>query len=262
MTLRVNLGHTTREAYLKRLADAGIEAAPHHIVDSAIDLARPLEVESLPGFDRGDVSVQDGAAQLAAGLLAAEPQQQVLDVCAAPGGKCCHLLELEPQLHLTALDKDADRLQRVAENLDRLGLHAELVAADAARPEGEWARRSYDRILLDVPCSATGVIRRHPDIKLLRREADIAELAAVQRSLLKAIWPLLKVGGRLLYVTCSFLPAENEQQLRWFLVEQPDARELPLAAPWGEAQRIGRQIAPGEAGMDGFYYALLEKHGP
>ncbi len=262
MTLRVNLGRTTREAYLDKLADAGIEASANTVADSAVDLSQPLEVESLPGFDRGEVSVQDGAAQLAAGLLAAAPGQRVLDACAAPGGKCCHLLETVPRLQLTALDKDAERLQRVTENLDRMQLQAELVAGDAARPEGDWAERRYDRILLDVPCSATGVIRRHPDIKLLRRESDIGELTALQRRILQAIWPLLQPGGLMLYVTCSILSVENEQQLDWFLTEQPDAREQPIEATWGEAQSIGRQIAPGEGGLDGFYYALLEKTGP
>ncbi len=262
MTLRINLAKTSREAYLDRLAEAGIAAEANAIAESAIDLERPLEVESLPGFESGEVSVQDGAAQLAAGLLELQPGQRVLDACAAPGGKSCHMLESVPQLQLTAMDVDADRLQRVAENLARLELEAELVEGDAASPAGDWAERLYDRILLDVPCSATGVIRRHPDIKLLRRESDIAELAALQRSILKAIWPLLKPGGRMLYVTCSILPTENEQQLNWFMVEQPDARECPIEASWGEAQQVGRQIAPGEEGLDGFYYALLEKTAP
>lgn len=262
MTLRINLAKTSREAYLDRLAEAGIAAEANAIAESAIDLERPLEVESLPGFEAGQVSVQDGAAQLAAGLLDLQPRQRVLDACAAPGGKSCHMLESVPQLQLTAMDVDAERLQRVAENLTRLQLEAELVEGDAASPAGGWAQRLYDRILLDVPCSATGVIRRHPDIKLLRRESDIAELAALQRSILKAIWPLLKPGGRMLYVTCSILPAENEQQLNWFLVEQPDARECPIEASWGEARQLGRQIAPGEEGLDGFYYALLEKTAP
>jgi 16S rRNA (cytosine967-C5)-methyltransferase len=259
MTLRVNRIRTSREAYLEQLAESGIEATANQVADSGVDLDRPHEVEHLPGFDVGDVSVQDGAAQLAAGLLDLTPGQCVLDACAAPGGKSCQLLETQPRLHLTALDIDAERLRRVAENLARLQLQAELVEGDAAQPEGEWAQRRYDRILLDVPCSATGVIRRHPDIKLLRRESDIAELASLQRRILKAIWPLLKPGGLMLYATCSILPAENEQQLNWFLVEQPDARERPIEASWGEARQVGRQIAPGEANLDGFYYALLEK---
>lgn len=262
MTLRINSSQTTREAYLKRLADAGIEASANPVVHSGVDLARPLEVESLPGFDQGEVSVQDGAAQLAAGLLDPAPGQRVLDACAAPGGKCCHLLEREPQLSLTALDRDAERLQRVAENLARLRLRAELLEGDAAQPEGVWAQRRYDRILLDVPCSGTGVIRRHPDIKLLRREGDIAELATLQRRILQAVWPLLEPGGLLLYATCSILPKENERQLSWFLVDRADARERQIDAAWGETREIGRQIAPGEAGMDGFYYGLLEKVRP
>jgi 16S rRNA (cytosine967-C5)-methyltransferase len=259
MTLRINRCRTNREAYLGRLAEAAIEASANGVADTGIDLERPLDVESLPGFGSGDVSVQDAAAQLAAGLLELAPGQSVLDVCAAPGGKSCHLLETEPGVSLTAIDIDGERLQRVAENLARLGLQAELVEGDAAAPSGDWAERRYDRILLDVPCSATGVIRRHPDIKLLRREHDIAELADLQRRILKAVWPLLKPGGLMLYVTCSFLAAENEHQLAWFLVEQPQARERPIDVDWGEARSVGRQIAPGEGGMDGFYYALLEK---
>lgn len=259
MTLRVNRRRIDREGYLARLAEAGIEATPHAVAPAGIDLERPLEVESLPGFDSGDVSVQDGAAQLAAGLLELAPGQSVLDACAAPGGKSCHLLESEPAIDLTAMDIDGERLQRVAENLARLDLEAELVEGDAAAPAGDWAARGYDRILLDVPCSATGVIRRHPDIKLLRRESDIAELAARQRQILKAIWPLLKPGGLMLYATCSILPAENEHQMEWFLVQQADARERPIEAAWGEARPAGRQIPPGDGGMDGFYYALLEK---
>jgi 16S rRNA (cytosine967-C5)-methyltransferase len=259
MTLRVNRRRSTREAYLKRLAEAAIEASANGVAHSGIDLQQPLEVELLPGFDSGDVSVQDAAAQLAADLLEPAPGQSVLDVCAAPGGKACHLLETEPGVSLTAIDIDGERLQRVAENMARLDLQAELAEGDAAAPAGAWAKRSYDRILLDVPCSATGVIRRHPDIKLLRRKSDIAELAILQRRILKAIWPLLKPGGLMLYVTCSILPAENEHQLDWFLVEQPQARERPIDADWGEARSVGRQIAPGEGGMDGFYYALLEK---
>jgi 16S rRNA (cytosine967-C5)-methyltransferase len=259
MTLRVNLSRVSREAYLGQLDEAGIEAGVHPMVASGVDLAIPLDVESLPGFNSGDVSVQDAAAQLAAGLLDLAPGQQVLDACAAPGGKSGHLLETQPGIRLTAMDLDADRLQRVEENLARLGMQAELVVGDAAEPSGEWSTRRYQRILLDVPCSATGVIRRHPDIKLLRRESDIAELARLQRRILKHIWPLLEPGGLMLYATCSLLAAENEHQLDWFLVEQPDARERPIGATWGEARSVGRQIAPGESGMDGFYYALLEK---
>jgi 16S rRNA (cytosine967-C5)-methyltransferase len=259
MTLRINRARTTREAYLDRLAEQGIAAEVNPIAESGIDLERPLEVESLPDFAAGEVSVQDGAAQLAAGLLGLSSGQRVLDACAAPGGKSCHMLENVEGLRLTALDVDVERLQRVAENLTRLNLKAELVEGDAASPAGEWAQCRYDRILLDVPCSATGVIRRHPDIKLLRRESDIAELAALQQQILKAIWPLLKPGGRMLYVTCSILPSENEQQLIRFLTGQPDARECPIEASWGEAREVGRQIAPGEQGVDGFYYALLQK---
>ncbi|MEJ2591676.1 MAG: 16S rRNA (cytosine(967)-C(5))-methyltransferase RsmB [Candidatus Thiodiazotropha sp.] len=259
MTLRVNRLQATREDYLATLADAGIAARPHAVAPWGIDLERPLEVELLPGFAAGRVSVQDGAAQLAAELLDPAPGQQVLDACAAPGGKSGHLLELAPGIDLTAVDIDAARLARVTENLDRLGLHAELVAGDAAAPAGEWAERHYDRILLDAPCSATGVIRRHPDIKLLRREHDIEALAALQRRILDAVWPLLKPGGRMLYATCSLLAQENDAQAADFLARHADAQERPIAADWGEACAVGRRIPPGESEMDGFYYALLEK---
>ncbi len=259
MTLRLNRTRLSRQTYLEQLAEAGIEARVHPVAESGVDLARPREVELLPGFDSGEVSVQDGAAQLAAGLLQLAPGQRVLDACAAPGGKSGHLLETEPGIELTAMDVDAERLQRVQENLTRLGLRAELVVGDAAAPSGTWAERRYQRILLDVPCSATGVIRRHPDIKLLRRESDIAELAVLQRRILQRIWPLLEPGGLMLYATCSLLPEENERQLEGFLLEQRDAQERPIDAGWGEPRSVGRQIPPGEAGMDGFYYALLEK---
>jgi 16S rRNA (cytosine967-C5)-methyltransferase len=259
MSLRVNLSRLSREDYLQQLTEIGIGASAHPLVESGVELAKPVEVELLPGFDSGEVSVQDGAAQLAAGLLALAPGQRVLDACAAPGGKSGHLLEMQPDINLTAMDLDEDRLQRVAENLSRLGLQAELVTGDAAEPAGPWAERSYQRILLDVPCSATGVIRRHPDIKLLRRESDIEELVRLQRRILMQIWPLLEPGGLLLYATCSLLSAENECQLDWFLTQQPAAREHPLQVKWGEPCSVGRQIAPGESGMDGFYYALLEK---
>jgi 16S rRNA (cytosine967-C5)-methyltransferase len=216
-------------------------------------------VEALPGFTEGRVSVQDGAAQLAAELLDPTAGQQVLDACAAPGGKSGHLLEHAPGIALTALDIDAARLLRVEENLTRLGLTATLCQGDAAAPAGDWAARRYDRILLDAPCSATGVIRRHPDIKLLRREGDIDALAALQRRILDAVWPLLKPGGRMLYATCSILSRENAAQAADFLARQDDAFERPIEAAWGEGCAVGRQIPPGESEMDGFYYALLEK---
>jgi len=262
MSLRVNLRKVSRQDYAARLAQALIPSRPIAHVPSALILDRPMAVEALPGFDQGEVSVQDGGAQLAAGLMDLQPGQRVLDACAAPGGKTCHMLESVQALSVVAVDIDAQRLQRVEENLRRIGLRAELCQGDAARPEGPWAEARYDRILLDVPCSATGVMRRHPDIKLLRRDEDIATLVALQAKILDAIWPLLKPGGMLLYATCSLLPDENFQQVERFLERQREARVRPIDAEWGHAMPVGRQTLPGEAAMDGFYYACLEKAKP
>jgi len=259
MSLRVNCARTTRAAYLGRLTEAGLEARPLPLNPCGLVLERPLDVERLPGFGQGLCSVQDGGAQLAAPLLAPRPGQRVLDACAAPGGKTAHLLESVAPLQLTALDLDPQRLERVGEGLQRLGLEAELAVGDAARPQGPWAQRQYDRILLDLPCSATGVMRRHPDIKFLRQARDIPPLVKKQGQILHAIWPLLRPGGVLLYVTCSILPEENEEQLTAFLAQHPDAREQALEVGWGEPRAVGRQIAPGEQEMDGFYYARLGK---
>ena len=259
MTLRVNRQRISRSDYLQALKTAGIEAKPVAAVESAVVLEQPCAVTRLPGFSAGDVSVQDAGAQLAAGLLDLQPGQQVLDACAAPGGKSCHILESVADISLTALDVDDTRLQRVADNLNRLNLNATLVQGDAAAPEGQWAEQRYDRILLDVPCSATGVIRRHPDIKWLRRPDDIARLAALQARILDAIWPLLAPGGLLLYATCSLLPQENEEQVRGFLSRTDDAVERPIEASWGVTRALGRQTLPGRQTMDGFYYACLEK---
>ena len=260
-TLRVNLLQCARDDYRAQLAAAGKSAEPAAALAlaSALTLIEPVEPAALPGFAEGQVSVQDVAAQLAASLLDVQPGMRVLDACAAPGGKTAHLLECIPDLDLTALDQDGDRLERVRENLSRLRLHAHLVAGDASQPATWWDGVPYDRILLDAPCSATGVIRRHPDIKLLRRETDIAALADRQQALLAALWPLLRPGGRLLYATCSVLRRENEQVVATFLVAQPEAREQPIIADWGRALAQGRQILPGEGGMDGFYYAALVK---
>lgn len=230
-------------------------------VETALMLSEAVDPVTLPGFAEGWASVQDAAAQLAAPLLDVQPGMRVLDACAAPGGKTGHLLECAPDLDLTALDQDAARLERVRENLTRLGLSARLVAGDARQPTDWWDGVPYDRILLDAPCSATGVIRRHPDIKLLRRGSDIATLASQQQTLLASLWSLLRPGGRLLYATCSVLRQENEQVIAGFLAAHPDAGEQPLLASWGRSLSHGRQILPGEAGMDGFYYALLLKRG-
>ncbi len=260
MSLRVNLARIARAAYLRELATAGIAAQPSALCDSAVVLEQPRPVGELPGFAQGLVSVQDAAAQFAAGLLDAQPGERVLDACAAPGGKTTHLLERTPQLaELVAVDREAARVERLRENLDRLGLRARLVVADAGRPDAWWDGRPFDRILLDAPCSATGVIRRHPDIKLRRKPNEIEQLAATQAQLLAGLWPLLKGGGKLLYVTCSVLPRENEAQIDAFLAEHADAGVCVLRLPAGHERGIGWQILPGEQDLDGFYYVCLAK---
>mgnify|MGYP001810242326 CR=1 FL=1 len=260
MVLRVNLAKTSRESYLQRLTGQDIAAQAVSFCPSAIRLDKPAPVELLPGFADGLVSVQDAAAQLAAGLLDVRPGQRVLDVCAAPGGKAAHILETQLQLkELVAVDIDGARMQRVSENLQRLNLQAKLVVGDAAKPEEWWDGQLFDRILLDAPCSALGVIRRHPDIKLLRRAEDIGQLQVLQKSILQAVWPLLAPGGLLLYATCSILKQENEQQVQAFLAGRNDAVESPIEADWGSAGACGRQIFTGESAMDGFYYARIGK---
>ena len=259
MTLRVNQQQGSTQAYLAALLAVGISADSVAAVPSALMLHKAVGVEQLPRFAAGGVSVQDAAAQLAATLLACESGMRVLDACAAPGGKTAHLLETTPDLQLLALDSSASRLQRVHENLQRLQLTAQVVAADAGDLAAWWNGQAFDRILLDAPCSATGVIRRHPDIKVLRRDADIANLQQEQARLLQALWQTLKPGGLLLYATCSILPDENNLQVAQFLQRQTDAVLLPLSEGWGRTVSIGRQVLPGDAGMDGFYYALLQK---
>jgi 16S rRNA (cytosine967-C5)-methyltransferase len=260
MALRVNLSRLSREHYLRLLAERDISAETVDFCASAVLLTQPVPVELLPGFDEGLVSVQDTAAQLAAYLLEVKPGQRVLDVCAAPGGKTAHILELQPQLaKLVAVDKEASRMERLTGNLKRLKLQADVVTGDAARPDTWWDGRLFDRILVDAPCSALGVIRRHPDIKLLRRPDDIGTLQILQQSILQAVWPLLAPGGLLLYATCSILKQENEGQMTAFLSAHADAVELPIVADWGVSQSCGRQILTGEHAMDGFYYARLEK---
>lgn len=263
MSLRVNAARGQREDYLDELKAAAIEAAPIPACAEGLQLLAPLAVEALPGFAEGRVSVQDGAAQLAAVLLAPQPGQRILDACAAPGGKTGHILERVAaqggEAELVALDNDERRMGRVAETLDRLELSAELRVADAADVAAWGEGEMFDRILLDAPCSATGVIRRHPDIKWLRRDTDIEALVRTQAGLLDALWPLLRPGGRLVYATCSVLKAENVGQMLAFLSRQPAARERVIEAEWGQAQAVGRQILPGEADRDGFYYAVLEK---
>jgi len=259
MFLRVNPLRITRAAYLDHLVSANIAATP--VGEQGLRLARPLPTAQLPGYAAGWVSVQDLGAQVAALALAAQPGQRVLDACAAPGGKSAHVLERAGgHLALTALDRDAQRLATLRANLQRLGLRATTVHADATQPAGAWAQERYARILLDAPCSGTGAIRRHPDIKWLRRASDIAALAATQDRLLDALWPLLADDGRLLYVTCSLLPEENEARIAAFLARHPEARALPLDSAWGLSRPPGRQLLPTVDGGDGFFLASLARH--
>ncbi|MFP5408551.1 MAG: 16S rRNA (cytosine(967)-C(5))-methyltransferase RsmB [Gammaproteobacteria bacterium] len=250
-TLRVNCRHGDVAAYLRRLNDAGLPAQPTG--PDAVTLDRAVPVHTLPGFDAGDVSVQDAGAQWAARLLDAQAGERVLDACAAPGGKTGHILE-RGEVDLVALDVDAARLARVQENLDRLQLKATLVAGDAAQPEAWWDGRPFDRILADVPCSASGVVRRNPDIKWLRRPEDIAQFAAQQAVMLERLWRLLAPGGTLLYATCSIFHEENDGQVQAFLARHAgDAQRCPLPEPLSDGSLLPA------AEHDGFYYALLRK---
>lgn len=260
MILRVNRRHHSRDAYLQLLTNAGIAATPCVYSIDGIVLEAAADVRSLPGFAEGWISVQDEAAQLAADLLDLAPGQRVLDACCAPGGKTCHILEVQKDLAgVVAVDLEAKRLVRVRENLARLGLSAELIAADGRDTATWWDGKPFQRILLDAPCSATGVIRRHPDIKLTRQPDDIAALAVLQGELLDALWPTLEVGGILLYATCSTLPTENTEVIQAFLARTSGARELDLATAAGIKQPHGRQLLAQEGGHDGFYYAKLIK---
>jgi 16S rRNA (cytosine967-C5)-methyltransferase len=260
LTLRVNTLRCARDAYQALLAAHGLAAEPTTHAQAGLRLAAAAGIPALPRFADGWVSVQDEAAQLAAELLAAQPGERVLDACAAPGGKTAHLLERTAgRFRLLALDRSAPRLARVRENLARLGLACDTAVADAAATATWWDGEPFDRILLDAPCTALGVIRRHPDIRLRRQPADIARLAASQQRLLAGLWPLLRRGGRLLYVTCSILPAENDESVAALLAAEPDASVEPIAAAWGRALRHGRQILPGEDDMDGFYFARIRK---
>lgn len=260
MHLRANTRATDREALQSELAEAGIDAEPIALCRDGLTLAEPIAADRLPGFEAGQLSIQDGAAQLAADLLAPAAGERVLDACAAPGNKSAHLLE-RADIALTVLDIDETRLASLQAALDRLGLSAEVCVGDAGQPALWWDGQPFDRILLDAPCSGTGVIRRHPDIKWLRRAEDITAAAARQRALLDALWTTLAPGGRLVYATCSILRAEGVDVVADFLAATPDAQERPIEAEWGEAERFGRRIAPGVHGFDGFYYALLERPG-
>ena len=260
MTLRFNREHHDRHSAQAALADEGITALPGELAPTAIRLADPCPVERIPGFSEGYFSVQDEAAQLCTQLLELEPGQRVLDACAAPGGKTGAILEAEPGLsEVVAMDMERDRLGLITENLERTGTQARLIAADAADTQSWWDGEAFDRILLDAPCSGTGVIRRHPDIKLLRRETDITELADTQLRLLEGCWATLRNGGRLVYATCSVLQQENKRIIQRFINSHMDAQLVPITLDWGEETGYGRQLITGSQDQDGFFYACLVK---
>ena len=256
MWLRVNQQENGYNDYQALLTNADIEIKNIDKFSQAIELKKAVEVTKLPGFEQGWVSIQDAAAQQAARLLDCQAGDVVLDCCAAPGGKTCHILEQTPQIQsMTAIDIEQDRLTRVSDNLSRLKLKADVIAGDAASKDW-WQGEMFDRILLDAPCSGTGVIRRHPDIKWLRKASDISTLVELQQQILKNIWSLLKPGGTLLYATCSILPEENREQIKRFVEQTADAELIAIAQSDDD---IGWQLLPDERNMDGFYYAKLIK---
>ncbi|MGF1779447.1 16S rRNA (cytosine(967)-C(5))-methyltransferase RsmB [Vibrio nomapromontoriensis] len=254
MWLRVNHQHHTRDEYLELLKNEGIDCTAHSEAQDALKLAAPCDVNNLPGFDKGWVSVQDAAAQLSLNYLQPQDGELILDCCAAPGGKTAHILERTTGSKVVAIDCDETRLKRVHDNLQRLQLQATVVCGDARTPQEWWQGEQFDRILLDAPCSATGVIRRHPDIKWLRRAEDIAALAELQREIFDAMWQQLKSGGTMVYATCSITPQENVEQVKAFLARTSNAQLVD-----SDINHPGRQILPGEEDMDGFYYAVLKK---
>jgi len=260
MSLRVNRQKYQTQQYLDMLAAQNISGQAIDIAEMAINLDKSCDVNVLPEFSQGAVSVQDVAAQQAADLMQLQSGQSVLDACAAPGGKTAHMLETQPDINLLALDVSEERCGLIAQTLQRLGLSAEIKNADAGNPDDWWNGELFDRILLDAPCSATGVIRRNPDIKIHRTLEDIQQLVQNQRELLEALWPTLKPGGLLVYATCSILNIENVNQVLQFVDSHKDVKTVTIEVPWGKDVGTGRQILPGEQGMDGFYYAKLQKH--
>ena len=260
MTLRVNIQKNTTTNYIKRLTENNIQAQEHPYAKEALILDKPCSVHELPGFSDGDVSVQDAAAQLAVSLLQLKPNLRVLDACCAPGGKLCHILETQVDLaECIGLDLEKQRLKRTEDNLNRLNLHASLIQGDATKPDTWWDGIAFDRILLDAPCSAIGVIRRHPDIKLLRSTEEINTIAELQYKILNALWPLLAIDGILVYATCSITNQENTQQIQRFITEHADALYIPQNLPWGYQTSYGQQILPGMDNMDGFFYSVIQK---
>jgi 16S rRNA (cytosine967-C5)-methyltransferase len=259
LMLRANRRRTTPDGLIEQLRAAGYQADPHPWLADGIVLPHSSDVTRMPGFVQGLFAVQDGAAQVAADMADVHAGQRILDACAAPGGKACHLLE-RADVALTALEFDDTRATRIRQNLERLGLHADVRVGDAGDPTGWWDGQAFDRILIDAPCSATGVLRRRPDVRLHRRASDIEALVAQQRRILAALWPLLAPGGRLVYITCSLLRAENEAVVEGFFAGRDDAKALSLTLPVGQAAATGWQILPGDGDLDGMYYAVFERH--
>jgi 16S rRNA (cytosine967-C5)-methyltransferase len=258
LMLRANGRRIARDALVEKLRTEGYDMQAHAWLRDGIVLPHSTDVTRMPGFSEGLFAVQDGAAQVAADLADVRNGQRVLDACAAPGGKACHLLE-RADIALTALEFDAGRAKRIRQNLDRLGLRADIQIGDAGDPQSWWDGKPFDRILMDAPCSATGVMRRRPDVRLHRRSSDIDTLVAQQLRILNALWPLLAPGGRLVYITCSLLRAENEAVVGQFLANRSDVDVLPLTLPAGQVATTGWQILPGDGDLDGMYYAVLER---
>ncbi|SIS40529.1 16S rRNA (cytosine(967)-C(5))-methyltransferase RsmB [Neptunomonas antarctica] len=258
MTLRVNQRSVSRETYLQSLEEAGIAAEQCAHSKQAIMLSAAVDVTELPGFSEGDISVQDEAAQLSAALIDPQNGERILDACAAPGGKLCHLLESNPNISVDALEISSTRAERITDNLTRLNLEANILIADAST-DTWWDNNPYDKILVDAPCSATGVIRRNPDIKILRKAEEIHALSNLQLKILNNLWHMLKRGGTLVYATCSIFPQENERLIERFIKEHSDANHTPIKAKWGVERPFGRQLFPQPNGHDGFYYAILKK---
>lgn len=257
--LRINRQRADKAKLVADLKAAGFDVFDHAYAEDAIGIHPAAAVNKIPGFEQGWLSVQDPAAQLACTLLSPRKGERILDACAAPGGKTAHLLEFCPAIELKAIDRQASRVAQIHENLDRLGLKADVQTADSARAEDWWDGQLFNKILLDAPCSASGVIRRHPEIKWLRSREQIEAVSNDQAGLMDALWPLLETGGMLVYATCSIFDCENSSQIKRFLERHPDAVvEIP-AVEWGLASSFGRQILPGEAQMDGFFYAVLRK---
>lgn len=258
--LRVNLRRTDRDAYLAELRRSGMEAEPSALAAAGVRLRTPVDVDLLPGFAEGRVSVQDFGAQLAAPLLDVGPGQRVLDACAAPGGKTGHILETAPEgVALTAVESDPERVVRLDRGMERLGFNAKVIHSDIIQRQGWWDGSLFDRILLDAPCSATGILRRHPDIKVLRTPGQVERLTQLQQQLLESVWPVLKPGGKLLYATCSLLDEEGNGLIDRFVRRQRDAVVQPIHADWGIPGSRGRWLVPGMDDSDGFYYAILAK---